>query len=115
MTRLTRRELLVGGTAIVAAGALPVAAFAATTKGSGFPRDTSRKGEFSHDDDHDQRRHDDLLQRLGQGAACGVQPRMAAKCRCLGFTDVISWPARVSRHRSRPSRTWPFEPAVERK
>jgi non-heme chloroperoxidase len=47
MTRLTRRELLVGGTAIVAAGALPVAAFAATTKGSGFPRDTSRKGEFS--------------------------------------------------------------------
>ena len=38
MTRLTRRELLIGGTAIVAAGALPSAAFAAGTgEHSGFP------------------------------------------------------------------------------
>ena len=46
MTRLTRRELLIGGTAIVAAGALPRTAFAAeTAEYSGFPRDTNRKGE----------------------------------------------------------------------
>ncbi len=48
MAGLTRRELLVGGTAIVAAGALPGAAFAAETP------------------------DDDLLQRLGQRTACGV-------------------------------------------
>src|SRR5258708_38743518 len=48
MTRLTRRELLVGGTAIVAAGALPGAAFAAeTVEHSGVPRDTNTKGEHS--------------------------------------------------------------------
>src|SRR6267378_1139004 len=48
MTRLTRRELLIGGTAIVAAGALPRTAFAAeTAEDSGFPRDTNRKGEHS--------------------------------------------------------------------
>src|SRR5260370_37484137 len=48
MTRLTRRELLVGGTAIVAAGALPGAAFAGETREhSGFSRDTNTKGEHS--------------------------------------------------------------------
>src|SRR5260370_4029973 len=48
MTRLTRRELLVGGTAIVAAGALPGAAFAGETREhSGFSRDTNSKGEHS--------------------------------------------------------------------
>jgi non-heme chloroperoxidase len=48
MTRLTRRELLIGGTVIVAAGALPRTAFAAeTAKRSGFPRDTNRRGEHS--------------------------------------------------------------------
>ena len=48
MTRLTRRELLIGGTAIVAAGALPSAAFAAGTgEHAGFPMDTNRKGEDS--------------------------------------------------------------------
>src|SRR5260370_28937110 len=47
MTWLTRRELLIGGTAIVA-GALPGAAFAAeTAEHSGLPRDTNRKGELS--------------------------------------------------------------------
>jgi hypothetical protein len=44
MTRLTRSELLIGGTAIVVAGALPRAAFAAeTAEDAGFPRDTNRK------------------------------------------------------------------------
>src|SRR5216683_789794 len=48
MAGLTRRELLVGGTAIVAAGALPGAAFAAETpEHSGFSRDTNTKGEHS--------------------------------------------------------------------
>src|SRR5882724_2777708 len=48
MTRLTRRELLIGGTAAVAAGALPGAAFAAeTTEHSGFSRDTTIKGDHS--------------------------------------------------------------------
>ena len=46
MTRLTRRELLIAGTATVAAGALPRAAFAGeTAENSGFPRDTNRKEE----------------------------------------------------------------------
>ncbi len=48
MAGLTRRELLVGGTAIVAVGALPGAAFAAETpEHSGFSRDTNTKGEHS--------------------------------------------------------------------
>src|SRR5258707_2425934 len=48
MTRLTRRELLIGGTAIVAAGALPAAAFTPeTAEHSGFLMDTNRKGEHS--------------------------------------------------------------------
>src|SRR5260370_10501175 len=46
--RVTRRELLIGGTAIVAAGELPGRAFAAeTAEGSGFPRHTNRKEEHS--------------------------------------------------------------------
>src|SRR6266404_4924850 len=46
MAGLTRRELLVGGTAIVAAGALPGAAFAAeTAEHSGFSKDTNTRGE----------------------------------------------------------------------
>src|SRR5229473_2085910 len=48
MAGLTRRELLIAGTAIAAACALPRAAFAAeTAEQSGFPRDTNRKGEHS--------------------------------------------------------------------
>jgi len=48
MSSLTRRELLIGGTAVAVAGALPGAAFAAeTAEHSGFPRDTNRKGENS--------------------------------------------------------------------
>jgi non-heme chloroperoxidase len=48
MTRLTRRELLIGGTALVAAGAVAGAAFAAeTAEHSGFPGDTNTKGEHS--------------------------------------------------------------------
>jgi non-heme chloroperoxidase len=48
MTSLTRRELLIGGAAIVAVGALPGAAFAAeTAENSGFPSDTNTKGEHS--------------------------------------------------------------------
>src|SRR6266404_8347491 len=48
MAGLTRRELLIAGTAIVAAGALPRAAFAGeTAESSGFPRDTNRKEENS--------------------------------------------------------------------
>src|SRR5258707_13515222 len=48
MTRLTRRELLIGGAAIMAEGALPGPALAAeTAEHSGFPRDTRRRGEHS--------------------------------------------------------------------
>src|SRR5258708_27072034 len=48
MTRLTRRELLIGGAAIMAAGALSGTAFAAEAgEHSGFPRDTRRRGEYS--------------------------------------------------------------------
>src|SRR5258708_10785907 len=48
MTRLTRRELLIGGAAIMAAGALSGTAFAAeTAEHSGFPRDKRRRGENS--------------------------------------------------------------------
>jgi non-heme chloroperoxidase len=48
MAGATRRELLIAGTAVVAAGALPRAAFAGeTAEYSGFPRDTRRKGEHS--------------------------------------------------------------------
>ena len=45
--QLTRRELLVGGSAIVVAGALPGVAFAACAKYPELPRDTTRKGEGS--------------------------------------------------------------------
>src|SRR5216683_2588591 len=48
MTGVTRRELLIGGTAIVAVGALPRAVFATeTAEHSGFSRDTNRKEENS--------------------------------------------------------------------
>src|SRR5260370_15418554 len=48
MAGLTRRELLIGGTAMVAAAALPGAAFAAkTAEHAGFPKDTNTKGEHS--------------------------------------------------------------------
>src|SRR5216684_1936035 len=48
MAELTRRELLIGGTAIVAVGALPRAVFATeTAEHSGFSRDTNRKEENS--------------------------------------------------------------------
>src|SRR5260370_2509944 len=48
MAGLTRREVLVGGTAIVAVGALPGAAFAAETpEHTGCSRDTNTKGEHS--------------------------------------------------------------------
>jgi non-heme chloroperoxidase len=48
MNRLTRRELLIGSTAIVAAGALCGVPFAAeTAEHSGFPGDTNKKGEHS--------------------------------------------------------------------
>ena len=48
MTRLTRRELLIGGSAIVAAGALAGAAFASEiAEHSGFPEDANTKGEHS--------------------------------------------------------------------
>src|SRR5271154_7103746 len=48
MIRLTRRELLIGGTAAVAAGAVAGAAFAAeTAEHSGLSRDTDTKGEHS--------------------------------------------------------------------
>ncbi len=48
MAGLTRRELLIGGTAIAAAGALPSPPFLAeAVEGPGFPRDTNRKGENS--------------------------------------------------------------------
>jgi hypothetical protein len=48
MTSLTRRELLIGSAAIVAAGALPGAAFAAeAAEHSGFSMDTNIKGERS--------------------------------------------------------------------
>jgi len=44
MATLTRRELLIGGTAMLAAGALPRLPFAAeAAAGLGFPRDTNRK------------------------------------------------------------------------
>src|SRR5712691_8461329 len=48
MAGLTRRELVIGGTAMVAAGALPRPPFAAgAEEGSEFPRGTSRKEENS--------------------------------------------------------------------
>ncbi len=48
MARVTRRELLIGGAALVAAGALHGAAFAAeTAEHLGFPMDTNTKGEHS--------------------------------------------------------------------
>src|SRR5258708_5861884 len=48
MAKLTRRELLIGGTAMMAAGTLPRPRFAAeVAEGSGFPRDTNTKGEHS--------------------------------------------------------------------
>src|SRR5438270_12735605 len=45
MTRLTRREVLIAGTAIVSTAALSDAAFTATAEHSGFQRDTNKKGE----------------------------------------------------------------------
>jgi non-heme chloroperoxidase len=47
MAGLTRRELLIAGTAIVAAGALRTPFTAEAAEGSGFTRDTRRKGEHS--------------------------------------------------------------------
>src|SRR5260370_11742939 len=48
MAKVTRRELLIGGAALVAAGALHGAAFTAeTAEHLGFPMDTNTKGEHS--------------------------------------------------------------------
>src|SRR5258708_2964626 len=47
---------------------------------------------------HNQRRHADLLQRLGHRAAGGFQPRLAALRGCLRRPDVLSRFARISLH-----------------
>jgi catechol 2,3-dioxygenase-like lactoylglutathione lyase family enzyme len=49
--------------------------------------------------DHDQRRHADLLQGLGHGAARRLQPRLAAQRRRLGKPDGLPGLQRLPLHR----------------
>src|SRR5688572_18645226 len=50
--------------------------------------------------DYDPRRHGDLLQGLGPGAAGRLQPRLAANGRSLGRPDVLPDLTWVSLHRA---------------
>src|SRR5260370_40891896 len=52
----------------------------------------------TYGNDHDQRRHADLLQGVGQGAAGGFQPWMAAGRRRVRRPDAVSGRARIPRH-----------------
>ncbi len=64
--------------------------------------------------DHDEGRHADLLQGLGQGAAGGVQPRLAADGRRVRGPDAVPRRPRLPLRRARPPRARPLEPAVGR-
>jgi hypothetical protein len=52
-----------------------------------FPQPYTRRHASDHD--HDHRRHTDLLQGLGHGAARRLQPWLAAQRRCLGRPDGV--------------------------
>src|SRR6266566_819078 len=56
----------------------------------------SLQKEKNHEYDHDERRHTDLLQGLGNGTARRLQPRLAALRGCLRRPDVLSLFPRIT-------------------
>src|SRR5580698_7348698 len=76
------------------------------TMKSGTPQGVHyEKGRPQNGHNHHLRRHGDLLQGLGKWPADRLQPRLAPLGRRLGHPDDVLPPARLSRHRPRP--TWP--------
>ena len=98
VTLLSRREVLAGGTALMATIALPLSACANDI--SFTPTSAARKTNH-------QRRHEmsvittkdgttNLLQGLGQRPSRDVLTRLATELRCLGWSDAVSRPTRLS-------------------
>src|SRR5580692_11613867 len=56
------------------------------------------EGEYEHD--YDERWHRDLLQGLGQGATCCLQPWLAAERGRMGRPDDLSGRPRISLRRA---------------
>ena len=71
------------------------------------------KGDH-HANHHHQGRNRDLLQGLGHRTTCRLQPRLAARRRCLRGPDVFPRLAWLSLHRARSPWSWPLKPAMER-
>jgi carbon-monoxide dehydrogenase large subunit len=71
-------------------------------------RFTHAIGERTDGYDHDEGRHDDLLQGLGRRSAHRLPPRMAIDGRRLGRADDVLSGARLSRHCPRSPGPWPF-------
>src|SRR5215472_4669293 len=61
---------------------------------------TNLTKEPQHEHVRGPRRHSDLLQGLGDRAAAGLQPRLAAISRCVRRPDVLPRLARLSLHRA---------------
>src|SRR5215472_17393793 len=87
-------------------------AAAAMPDAAGPPNDERKTYDEHH---HNQGRHADLLQGLGQGTAGGVQSWLATFRRCVRGPDVLSRLARLSMHRTRSARAWPLQPTLGRK
>src|SRR6267143_6784656 len=91
---VTRRDLLIGGTATVAAVALPWALTGAVAGEFDIPHQLQRRK--THDDNYDQRWHTDLLQGLGNWPANRFFTRLAADRGRLGRADAVLRAARLS-------------------
>jgi hypothetical protein len=77
--------------------------FMMTIKNSGNLNPNSpayKQKETNHEYDNDERRHANLLQRLGNRAAGSIQPWLAALFGQLGSTDDVSGIKRISMHSS---------------
>src|SRR5271168_3428522 len=105
MAKFTRRDMLIGGAAALAAPTLPAVALSTSITDSLSLNNTKRR-QFDGND-HDKRWHNDLLQRLGpeeRPAHC-VSPRLASVVGRLGRADALLPCQRLSRRCARLARS----------
>ena len=79
------------------------------------PLRTQRTGRRTHEHHHNERRHDDLLQGLGQRPGRHALARMAVERRYVGRPDDVSRTERLPSRGTRPSWSWPIQPGLVRK
>ncbi len=70
--------------------------------------------EHTSEHGHDQGRHADLLQGLGQGPGRYVLARLALECRHVGRTNALPRTERLPRGRARPTWPRPVQPGLIR-